>query len=270
MRVIILTSNKKGTASYCLSVLLERADADIVQVIYNRGQVKNKTKYYRQKIRKTFKIGLFGAINGIRMRKWYAITTVDGRPIEDIEAICKNKNIPFSVTEGINTLTTMELMTACNADLGLSLGNSYISPKVFSIPRNGMINIHGEILPKFQNAQSVIWQLHEGNAETGYTIHKVEKKIDTGRILKQEKFPILFRETLGQTVADTCTEILKRAANGLADVITDYQRYDQAAVAQGAGNSYTTPSLRQFFKIMKNFRKLKRAGTGKQEYIKGK
>ncbi len=258
MRIVILTSSRKGTASYCLSVLLEQPGIDVVQVIYNQGQVKNKSKFYRQKIRKMIRIGLWGALNGIRMRKWYAITAVDGRPIEDIETVCKNNNIPFAVTEGINTQTTIALMTACDADLGLSLGNSYISPKVFTIPRRGMLNIHGEILPAFQNAQSVIWQLHEGSAETGYTIHKIEKKIDTGQIIKQERFPILFRDTLGRTVTDTCMQILKRAASGLAEVLTDYDRFDREAMPQGAGRSFTTPSARQFFRMLKNYRKLKK------------
>jgi methionyl-tRNA formyltransferase len=262
MRIVILTSNRKGTASYCLPVLLERAGVEVVQVICNQGVVKNKSAYYRQKFRKILKIGLFGAINGVRMRKWFSITSVDGKPIEDIEDICRRSNIPFAITAGINTKETMGLMTACAPDLGLSLGNSYIASKVFSIPHHGMVNIHGEILPKFQNAQSVIWQLYEGQAETGYTIHKVEKKIDTGHILKQERFPILFGDTLGQTVTDSCTEILKKAAAGLAEVVSNYELHERNAIIQTAGTSYTTPSLRQFLRIHKNFRRLAKARAG--------
>jgi len=257
MRIVILTSARRGTAAYCLPVLIQHTKAEFVQVIYNEGVIKNKSKHYRQKLKKLFRIGLLGAINGFRMRKWYAIRNVDGIDVEDIEAICKKNGIPFATTSGINTSRTREIMQACKPDLGLSLGNSYISSTVFSIPVHGMLNVHGEVLPSFQHAQSVIWQIYEGSTETGYTIHKVDKKIDTGEIFKQEKFPITFRETLGQTVAATCSDILRRSARGLADVIDHFEEYDRTKVPQGHGRSYTTPSFSAFLRIYGNFRKMK-------------
>ena len=102
MRIIILTSNRKGTASYCLSILAEKTGVDIARVIYCESVTKNRRRFYLQKMRKMFKIGLLGALNGIRIRKWFAVTEVDGRPIEDIEAVCKRHNIPFSISQGIN------------------------------------------------------------------------------------------------------------------------------------------------------------------------
>ena len=262
---MILTSNRKGTAAYCLPVLLQKTNAEIVQVIYNRGVKKSRSRFYRQKLKKIFKIGLFGAVNGIRIRKWFSFSTVNGQEMEDIAVVCKKNNIPFAESSGINTAETIDLLKACNADLGLSMGNSYIASKVFSIPRYGMLNIHGEILPQFQNAQSVIWQLYEGSAYTGYTIHKVDKKIDTGEIFKQEKFPIRFKPTLGETVNVSCAEILFRAANGLAEVINNYEEYDRNKVVQGKGASYTTPSFRQFLRIYANFKKLNKQACAESQ-----
>src|ERR1700761_8319391 len=195
-----------------------------------------------------FRIGLLGALNGIRIRKWFAVTAVDGRPIEDIEAVCRKYNVPFSSSHGINSAETMELIRSAGADLGLSLGNSYIAQKVFSIPRHGMLNIHGEVLPEFQNAQSVIWQLYEGRAETGYTIHQVEKKIDGGVIWKHEKFPIVFTDDFGGRVSAPCAEILKRAAAGLADLLNHFEAYSKKIQVQAKGRSYTTPSFRAFLR----------------------
>lgn len=258
MRIVILTSNRKGTASYCLSILAEKTDVDIARVIYCERVTKNRRRFYLQKVRKMFKIGLLGTLNGIRIRKWFAITEVDGRPIEDIEVVCKRYNVPFSISQGINTDMTMELMRGGNADLGLSLGNSFIAPRVFTIPRHGMLNIHGEILPEFQNAQSVIWQLYEGHAETGYTIHQVERKIDGGVIWKQEKFPILFKADLGHTVSATCAEILKRAAAGLAELLNHFEEYGKKVRVQQKGRSYTTPSFRAFLRMQRNYKRLRR------------
>jgi methionyl-tRNA formyltransferase len=257
MRIVILTSSRKGTASVCLPVILERTSAEVVQVIYNEGLIKNKWKHYRRKAGKMLRIGLPGALNGIRIRKWFAVNDIDGKEVEDIEAICRKHNIPFDTTPGINTQRTIDLMTGSRADLGLSLGNSYISPKVFRIPFYGMLNIHGEVLPQFQNAQSVIWQIYEGSRYTGYTIHMIDKKIDTGEILRQERFPILFKETLKATVSATCAEIVKRSAIGLGEVIGQFEVYHRQRKPQGEGKNYTTPSFGAFLKILRNFKKLK-------------
>jgi methionyl-tRNA formyltransferase len=257
MRIVILTSNRKGTASYCLPILMEQSSVEIVQVIYSTGVKTNKKKYFRQKFRKMARIGLAGAINGIRIRKWFSVEAVDGKPSEDLELICKRNNIPYAVTPAINSHETASIMQSCHPELGLSLGNSYIPAKIFSIPDRGMLNIHGEVLPDFQNAQSVIWQIYEGKAETGYTIHKIDKKIDTGEIIKQEKFPILFRSTLKDTVSASCAEILRRAANGLADVVSHFEDYDLHKRPQGQGRSYTTPSFGQFLRIYRNYKKLR-------------
>jgi methionyl-tRNA formyltransferase len=257
MRIAILTSIRKGTASYCLSVLAEHTNLEIARVIYCEPVKKKKKKFYLQKIRKMFRIGLPGALNGIRIRKWFAVNEIDGRPIEDIESLCKRLDIPFFITPGLNTVQTIETLGSGNVDLGLSLGNSYISPRVFSIPRYGMLNIHGELLPAFQNAQSVIWQLYEGSGETGYTIHQVEKKIDEGKIWKQEKFPIVFKESLRETVSASCAEILKRSALGLADLLTHFEGYRREVRVQEEGKNYTTPSLRAFLIMKRNFKTLR-------------
>ena len=255
MRIALLTSNLKGTAAYCLPELIKHTEAKYVIVIYSEGRKKSGTSFFRKKLAKLGKIGLLGAINGVRIRKWFVVESVDGKEIENIESVCEN-NIRFFNVPAINSPETIDLLTEAQPDLALSLGNGYISSKVFTIPRFGTLNLHGEVLPDFQNAQSVIWQLFEGNRESGYTIHEVEKKIDGGAILKQEKFPILFRETLRATINATCTEILKRAAAGLADTINHFENYYRDKKIQGKGRSYTTPSLAQFRKINQNFRRL--------------
>jgi len=258
MRIVILTASRKGTASYCLPDLFDHTEAEIVQVIYSAGRSKSKAGYYRQKFKKISKIGWLGAINGIRMRKWFSISTAGGRKIEDLEAICRERKIPYTETPLMNGPETISLMQSLRPDLGLSLGNSYLSPRIFSIPKFGMLNIHGEVLPEFQNAQSVIWQLYEGRPVTGYTIHKIEKKIDTGEILMQESFPIIFRETLRETVSDSCAEILRRSSAGLVETINHFDKYESRKSPQGKGQTYTTPSFRQFLRILKNFKKLKK------------
>ena len=257
MKIIILTSSMQGIAAYATPLLFKEPGIEISMVIFNEGLLANKKKFYLKKIKKLFKIGLFGALNGLRMRKWYGKDVEKFLPSINLETFCNQNNIEFNRTPNINTNTTRELFKRANADIGISLGNSFIGKSVFSICRLGMINIHGEILPDYQNAQSVIWQLFNNSAETGYTIHKINNKIDQGDILFQEKIPIIFRNTLRDTVAYTCAEITRKASNKLVEVIKNYNFYNSSAVLQPAGRQYTTPSFKQFIRIKKNFSVLK-------------
>jgi methionyl-tRNA formyltransferase len=256
MKIVIITSSRTGTASYCLPVILAKGNCEVVKVVLSQNIRKKKWPFYKKKFKKILRIGILGAINGIRIRDWFKSSRVGNVILQDIEVFCKENNIPFDITPSLNSKRTIDVLNSCQPDVAVSLGNSYISPKIFSIPRYGMLNIHGEVLPDFQNAQSVIWQLFEGRSETGYTIHKIDKGIDTGDILLQEKFPIVFKESLSETVRYNCGVILHRSAEGLVSVLNNFTHYLQQGYKQGKGNSYTTPTFWQFLKIKKQYKKL--------------
>ena len=128
------------------------------------------------------------------MRKWYIDDVENLMNLQSIENLCKKHHIPFNFTPTINCIQTEMYIKNTNADLGLSLGNDYISSKIYLIPKLGMVNIHHEELPAYQNAQSIIWQLYNNSPNTGFTIHKVDKNIDTGDILFKDTIPIIFKK----------------------------------------------------------------------------
>ncbi|MCP4746254.1 MAG: hypothetical protein GY874_08950 [Desulfobacteraceae bacterium] len=195
MKIVVLTSSSNGIASHVLPELCANKNLNVAGVIYSRGVSLNKRKKIKKIITKTMRIGILGTINGIKLRKWYYYNEAD-----DIYSVSRACNVPISETNAINSDMTRDLFRSIKADLGLSLGNGYILESLFSIPKFGMINIHGELLPKFQGAQSIIWPIYEKSENTGFTIHQVNKKIDGGNILYQEKFPIAYYDTLRKTV----------------------------------------------------------------------
>ena len=258
MKVIILTTSVYGTTGHHLPVLLDCKDIEIAMVVVSGGQVSNRKNQYLKRIKKILKIGVLGSMNGIRMRKWYIEDINKYCKIENTETFCNRHNIPFRKVPHTNSEETQKIFKETGADVGLSLGNGYISKKVFSIPRLGMLNIHHEVLPQYQNAQSIIWELYNGSGETGYTIHKIDQHIDTGEIVLQEKIPLVFRDTLGDTVAYNYAHLFDASAQGLMRIFKDFDRYFYTAWPQGGqSTSYTTPSFWQFMKIERQFRKLK-------------
>lgn len=257
MKIVILTSSLTGVAAHAVPLLFAEPAISIEMVIFNEGQPPGKKKYYLKKIKKTLKIGIMGTLNGIRMRNWFGKNAEKFLPAVNLETYCKQNNIQFYKTPAINSEITKELFSKASADIGISLGNSFISKSIFNIPRLGMINIHGEVLPQYQNAQSVIWQLYNGSTETGLTIHKINRKIDQGDILYTEKFPIKFLSDLKSTVAYNCAEITKRACAALVKVVNNFSYYDQHAIPQKECTHYTTPTIKEFKKIKQQFILLK-------------
>ncbi|MCW3122923.1 MAG: Formyltransferase family protein [Flavipsychrobacter sp.] len=263
MKVIILTTSVYGTTGHHLPLLVNCKDIEIAMVIVSEGQVTNKQSQIKKRLKKILKIGVFGAFNGIRMRKWYTDDMKAYCKITNAEQFCKEHNIPFRKVPHTNSAETQQLFRETAADIGLSLGNGYISEKVFKLPRLGMLNIHHELLPEYQNAQSIIWELYNGSVETGYTIHKINKDIDKGAIVLQEKMPIVFRETLADTVAYNYAKLFDASADGLIRLFKDFESLFAKAQPQQKGKTYTTPSLWQFLKIERQFKKLKEQAASK-------
>src|SRR5262245_46369704 len=180
MRVAVLSSNFRGFGAYCLPALAQAAGVELAVVIYNQGLGLSKHPIRGRVLRKIFRIGILGALNGIRMRKWYRDDVGARLRTAPLDVMAGDFGIRVETTPTLNCKRTIELLRAADVDLGLSLGNGYIAKRVFSVPRWGMLNVHHEILPEFRGAQSVIWQIYEGSRHSGYTIHRIDERIDTG------------------------------------------------------------------------------------------
>ena len=65
-----------------------------------------------------------------------------------------------------------------------------LSEKILNIPKFKSINIHASLLPKLRGPSPIQNALLQGLSETGTTIMLMDKGIDTGDILAQEKITI--------------------------------------------------------------------------------
>lgn len=74
-------------------------------------------------------------------------------------------------------------------DLGVVVGTYILKPEIFSIPRQGSINLHTGRAPLYRGAAPAFWELFNGDDRVGITIHRVAEQVDAGGILRQETFP---------------------------------------------------------------------------------
>lgn len=65
-----------------------------------------------------------------------------------------------------------------------------LSEEVLSIPKQGAINVHASLLPRWRGASPIQQSILAGDAQTGVTIMKMVKKLDAGDILYQVSCPI--------------------------------------------------------------------------------
>lgn len=70
-----------------------------------------------------------------------------------------------------------------------------IGIKVLNHPTYRSINVHASLLPKYRGASPIQRSIMNGDKETGITIMYMEKGMDSGDVLKQEKIAIDIMDT---------------------------------------------------------------------------
>jgi methionyl-tRNA formyltransferase len=256
MRLVILTSSQFGLPSTCLAALHESDRCKVVGVVFCRRAQGNRLRAIWKKVKKIRRIGLLGALIGTYMCRFF-----ERYQTEELEKLCTRLGVPFFVTPFTNSEETARLLRHLAPDLGLSLGNGYLARRIFELPKYGMVNVHLERLPQYRNARSIIWPVYFLEEDTGFTIHKVDTRIDGGDILYQETQPIIFRPSIGQTIAESIAAMMQRAPIAVRDLCENYARFATAAQPQVNGSEFTTPTLSQFLRMVRNNRLLCQRST---------
>jgi methionyl-tRNA formyltransferase len=105
----------------------------------------------------------------------------------------KNK---IQVFQPEKIITLSDKIKEFKPDAIIVIAYSQIIPeKILLIPKYGCINIHGSLLPKYRGASCIQAPILNGDKETGITIMKMDKGLDTGPILKQKILNISEEET---------------------------------------------------------------------------
>lgn len=91
-----------------------------------------------------------------------------------------------------------ECLKEYNADLMIVVAYGLIIPQtVLDIPKFGCWNVHVSLLPRWRGAAPIQRAIEAGDTETGVTLMQMDKGLDTGPILLQEKALITSDMTSG-------------------------------------------------------------------------
>lgn len=83
-----------------------------------------------------------------------------------------------------------ESLRQLDPDLFVVIAFRVLPAKLFTLPRLGSINIHASLLPKYRGAAPINWALIHGDSETGLSSFFLQKTVDTGNLILQERAPI--------------------------------------------------------------------------------
>ena len=117
--------------------------------------------------------------------------------------------------KGVEFLKSIDFDVMVTAAFG-----QILTQEILDIPKYGCLNVHASLLPKYRGPAPIQWAIIKGEKETGVTIMKTERGVDTGDIILQEKTEIGENETAGELferLSEMGGEVLIKALDGIED-----------------------------------------------------
>jgi methionyl-tRNA formyltransferase len=127
---------------------------------------------------------------------------------------------PLLKPEKLDALAREQVL-ALGPDLLVSFAYGRIfGPRFLALFPMGGINIHPSLLPQYRGPAPIPAAILNRDRQTGITIQRLAREMDSGDVLAQEQVDLTGRETsrtLGAIMANKAAQMLPAALKGLAD-----------------------------------------------------
>ncbi len=122
---------------------------------------------------------------------------------------------------------------ALNVDAAVVCSFNYKIPKVLmNAVKDGFINVHPSMLPKYRGGNPYSRVLMNGETETGVTIHFMDESFDTGDIIAQKAYHIHSKATMGTLF----NELNVLGIELLLQVLQTYETQELPRIKQPVGD----------------------------------
>lgn len=115
-----------------------------------------------------------------------------------VKVFALEHGIPVLQPEKLRDISFLESLQALKADLFIVVAFRMLPESVWKMPTLGTFNLHASLLPQYRGAAPINWAVMNGEKETGLTTFLIDEKIDTGKIILQEKVAITDNMTAGE------------------------------------------------------------------------
>jgi len=131
--------------------------------------------------------------------------------------IVPNDLASWGMSNGINVLKPIghdnlkDLIKTLNPEIVITIAYGQIIPEdLLNLPKYGWINVHFSSLPRWRGAAPVQWAILSSDTESGVTVFKLDKGMDTG--------PVYLTKTVSIEPDETTELLLTRLSNIGADL----------------------------------------------------
>ena len=121
-----------------------------------------------------------------------------------VKHAAKKIKAEFVEIKNINAPEYVEHIRELAPDLIISYSApQVVHPELLSIPKYGIINVHGALLPDYRGLLPSFWYLYNEEKLGGATVHKMSADIDDGDIIEQGSVDISDCKTMFQLMGKT-------------------------------------------------------------------
>lgn len=115
-----------------------------------------------------------------------------------VKKFAGSHQLPVRQPEDFKSRETIGELRAFQPDILAVAAYGLILPRdVLAIPRIAPLNVHASLLPRWRGAAPIQWAIMSGDRETGITIMRMARRLDSGDILCQTRLEIGPSDTAG-------------------------------------------------------------------------
>ena len=203
MNLFLLTQPDAFYIPKLLDQFMEEKSASVnvvgAAVLPGEIAVENVPEYLRL-------MGVRGTVlNGLDFARHKALDfldrTIGTDGLYSVQGALRAHGIPERSPENVNDPAFLDVLREQDVDLVVSIAcPQIVREDLLKCPPEGVINIHGALLPKYRGKLPSFWVLANGEKKTGVTVHYMNEQLDDGSIIIQKEVPIRPDDTLHSLV----------------------------------------------------------------------
>ena len=257
LKVIVFTQEDRFFIP--TNILKASEVCDIVEIVDN--QSKNSFDNKLSDLIKWFgffqcaKMGVLTILQAIKgiIDRCFGFKIFGGKT--SVKHSAKKLKVAFKRIKNINDPEYVDHVRNLNPDLIISYSApQVVKEELLSIPKYGIINVHGALLPEYRGLLLSFWYLYNDETLGGATVHFMSKQIDDGDIIDQVKVDISDCNSMFKLINKT-----KQAGGELmVKVIKDFSQgiVNRKENCFEKGSYFTWPTVEQAKEFRKKGKKL--------------
>ena len=152
-----------------------------------------------------FAANILGRLFGVEEIEIAAVVTAPDKPAgrgrsiktSAVKNIALENDLRILQPTNLKDASFINELRSVKADLFVVVAFRMLPEIVWSMPAQGTINLHASLLPQYRGAAPINWAIINGEKETGVSTFFIEKEIDTGAIIEQQRISIGENESVG-------------------------------------------------------------------------